>query len=79
MGSQKVVEHVEKGQDTLSIIAHLACADIVDNHVTDLLLAMILIRQILGKRGRGNFGYMLVLGDGKNLFLGDTTKSQAVL
>ena len=44
MRSQEVMEYVEKGQDMLSIIARLASADIIDNHVTDLLLAMILIR-----------------------------------
>lgn len=79
MRPQKVVEHVEKRQDMLPIIARLARADIVNNHVTDLLLAMILISQVLGKPGRGHFRDMLVLGDGKHFFFGEATKSHAVL
>ncbi len=41
--SQEVVEHVEKAQDMLSIVARLAGTDVIDNHVTDLFLAMLLV------------------------------------
>jgi len=79
MRSQKVVEHVEKVPDMLSIVARLAGADVIDNHVTDLFRAMLLVRQILSKRGRGHFGHMFVLGDGKHLFFGEAAKGHAIL
>ena len=44
MRSQEVVEHVEKAPDMLSIVARLAGADVIDNHVTDLFRAMLLVR-----------------------------------
>lgn len=35
MRSQKMVEHVEKGQNMLLVVTRLAGADVIDNHVTD--------------------------------------------
>jgi hypothetical protein len=44
MRSQKMVEHVEKGQNMLLVVTRLAGADVIDNHVTDFFRAVLLIR-----------------------------------
>jgi len=43
MRSQKMVEHVEKGQDMLLVVARLAGADVIDDHVADFFPAMFLV------------------------------------
>ena len=43
MRSQKMVEHMEKGQDMLLVVARLAGADVIDDHVTDFFPAMFLV------------------------------------
>ena len=42
MRSQKMVEHVEKGQDMLLVVARLAGADVIDDHVTDFFPSHVL-------------------------------------
>ena len=43
MRSQKMVEHVEKGQDMLFVVTCLAGADVIDDHVADFYPAMFLV------------------------------------
>jgi hypothetical protein len=43
MRSQKMVEHVEKGQYMLLVVARLAGADVIDDHVADFFPAMFLV------------------------------------
>jgi len=44
MRFQKMVEHVEKGQNMLLVVTRLAGADVIDNHVTDFFRAVLLGR-----------------------------------
>ena len=43
MRSQKMVEHMEKGQDMLLVVARLAGANVIDDHVTNFFPAMFLV------------------------------------
>jgi len=79
MRFQKMVEHVEKGQNMLPVVTRLAAADVIDNHVPDFFRAVLLVREILSKRGRSNFWHMLMLSDGEHLLFGEATKRHAVL
>ena len=78
MGAQEVMQHVQKREHVVAVATRLARADIVDDHVPDLVGAMLLARQILAK-GRGrDFGDVLVLGDGEHFLFGEAAKGQTV-
>jgi hypothetical protein len=44
MRSQKMVKHVEKGQNMLLVVTRLARADVINDHVTDFFCAVLLVR-----------------------------------
>src|SRR6185312_6928811 len=46
MGAQEVMQHVQKREHVVAVATRLARADIVDDHVPDLVGAMLLARQI---------------------------------
>lgn len=79
MRSQKMVKHVEKGQNMLLDVTRLARADVINDHVTDFFCAVLLVRQILSKRGSSDLGHMLVLGDGEHLLFSEAAKGHAIL
>jgi hypothetical protein len=79
MRSQKMVKHVEKGQNMLLVVTRLARADVINDHVTDFFCAVLLVRQILSKRGSSDLGHMLVLGDGEHLLFREAAKGHSVL
>jgi hypothetical protein len=79
MRSEKMVEHVQQGHNMRLVLARLRIADVIDNHRANFLGAVLLLSKILGKGGRGDFGHMLVLGDGQHLGLGQAAKGHAVL
>jgi hypothetical protein len=67
---QKMVQHVQKRQNVSFVPALLSLANIVHDHVSDFLHAVLLARKILGQRGGGDFRHMLMLRDCQNLGLG---------
>lgn len=73
------MQHVQKAQHVAAVAARLARADVVDDHVPDLVSAVLLAREILGKRGGGDFRNVLVLGDGEHFLFREAAKGQAVL
>lgn len=76
---QEMVQHVQESQHVIAVAAGLARAHVVDDHVPDLVAAMLLAGQVLGK-GRGrDLGDVLVLGDGEHFLFGEATEGQAVL
>jgi hypothetical protein len=43
MRSQKMVEHVKKGQNMLLVVTCLGSADVINDHVTDFFRAVLLV------------------------------------
>lgn len=70
MGFQEMMQHMQQRKHVRPVPAPLRLADVVDDHVSDMLNAIFLLQQILRERCGGNFGDVLVLRDGENLFLG---------
>jgi len=44
MRSQKMVEHVEKGQNMLLVVTRLGGADVINDHIPDFFRAVLLVR-----------------------------------
>ena len=44
MRSQKMVEHVEKGQNMLFVVTRLGGANVINDHVADFFRAVLLVR-----------------------------------
>jgi hypothetical protein len=61
---------MQKGQNVRLISALLSLTDIINDHVSDFLHAMLLLQKVLSKGGSGDFGQLLMLRDCENLFLG---------
>ena len=53
----------------LLVAVSLGLPKIIDNHVPDFFAAVLLGQKVLSERCRGDFGEMLMLGDGEHLFL----------
>lgn len=44
MRSQKMMKHMEKGQNMLLVVMRLGGADVINDHVTDFFCAVLLVR-----------------------------------
>jgi len=44
MRSQKMVEHVGKGQNMLLVVTRLGGADVINDHIPDFFRAVLLVR-----------------------------------
>ncbi len=73
------MKHVKQHQYMIAVVARLAGADIINNHVPNVFHAMLLAGEILSKRRSGDLGYMFVLGDREYLLFGKAAKSHAIL
>jgi hypothetical protein len=40
---ENMMEHVKQREDMLPIVARLACADVIDNHLTNFFYSMLLM------------------------------------
>jgi hypothetical protein len=69
MRFQKMVQHVQEYQNVSPVPALLSLANIVHNHVSDFLHAVLLLRKVLSEGGGGDLGQMLMLSDCENLCL----------
>ncbi len=79
MHPQEMMQHVKQCQHMAAVIARLAGADVIDDHVADFFRAMLLAGKILGKRRGGDFGYVLVLGDRQHFLFAKAAQGQAIL
>jgi hypothetical protein len=70
MGFQKMVEHLQECQNVRLVLALLSLADVIHDHVSDFLHAVLLIQKVLSEGGSGDFRQMLVLRYCENLLLG---------
>jgi hypothetical protein len=70
MGFQKMVEHMQERQNVRLVPALLSLADVIHDHVSDFLHAVLFFQKVLSERGSGDFRQMLMLRDCENLFLG---------
>jgi len=78
MRPQEMMQDVQEGLDMGAVVARLRAANVIDNHAADFLRARILFQKILTVGNRRHFGKMFVLGNGKNLFLGQIAETEAV-
>jgi hypothetical protein len=62
MGFQKMVEHMQEGKNVRLVLALLGLADVIHDHVSDFLHAVLLLQKVLSKRGSGDFRQMLMPG-----------------
>jgi hypothetical protein len=54
---------MQEGQSVSLVLALLSLPDIIHDHVSDFLHAVLLLREILSEGGGGDFGQMLMLSD----------------
>jgi len=66
MGFQKMVEHMQERQNVRLVLALLSLADVIHDHVSDFLHAVLFLRKVLSERGSGDFRQMLMLRDYEN-------------
>jgi hypothetical protein len=76
--AQKVMQHVQKRPHMSAVASLLAYADVVDDHVADAIFAVLLAGEIFSERSGGDFGDVLVLGDGEHFPFGQTAKGDAI-
>jgi hypothetical protein len=76
---EEVVQDMQEGQDVLLVAAMLRFPNVIDNHVTDFLGAVLCGKKIARKSGRGDFRDVLVFGDGEHFLLGQAAQSDAIL
>jgi hypothetical protein len=57
MRFQKMMQHMQKFQNVSLVVALLSLPDIIHDHVSDLLHAVLLLRKVLSEGGRGDFGH----------------------
>lgn len=70
--SQKMMEDMKENQDMLLVTPRLSSADIIGNHVPHSTQAvMVLMHEIGGKCGCGDFGKMLMFRNSEHLLLGE--------
>jgi len=75
---EKVVQHMQQRQHVLPAAAALRLADVADDHVADRFGSVRLMQEVAGKGRRRDFGEVLVLGDGKDFFLGQAAEADAI-
>ena len=75
---EEVVQDVKQGQHMIPVAAELCFPNIIDNHVSDFFGSVLLAQKVAGESRCRNFGYVLVFGDGKDLFLGQAAERDAV-
>jgi hypothetical protein len=73
-----MVQDVQQGQHMLLVAAELGSPNILDDHVPDSLAAMIAGQKVLSECRCGDFGEVLVLGDGKHLLFRQAAEPNAV-
>jgi hypothetical protein len=73
MRLQEMVEDMQQGQDVLFIAASLGLPNIIDNHVSDFVAAVLPRQKVLSERGCSDFGKMFVLCNGEHLPFGQAT------
>ena len=61
---------MQEGQNVCLVLALLSLTNVIHNHVSDFLHAVLSLQKILSKGGSGDFRQMLMLRDCENLFLG---------
>ena len=62
----------------VSIATELCFPNIIDNHVADFFGSMLSGEKVARQRRCRHFRYVLVLGDGEHLFLGQAAKRDAI-
>ena len=65
-----MVEHMQERQNVRLVLALLGLADVIHDHVSDFLHAVLSLQKILSEGGSGDFRQMLVLRYCENLLLG---------
>ncbi len=74
---EEMVQDMQKNERVRLAPRGLCLPDIVYDHVADPLAAVLVAQELLGERGRGDLGQVLVLGDREHLFL--AAQSDAVV
>jgi hypothetical protein len=74
-----MVKHMEKDQDMFFVSTLLSGANILDDHVSDSLQAMLFMRKIGGQCGSSDLREMLMFRDGEHFLFGQAAKGYAVL
>ena len=75
---EEVVQDMKEGQDMVSIATELCFPNIIDNHVADFFGSMLSGEKVARQRRCRHFRYVLVLGDGEHLLLGQATKLDTI-
>jgi hypothetical protein len=60
------------------VLTLLSLANVIHDHVSDFLYAMLLLRKVLSEGGGGDFRQMLMLRDCENLCLGQAGKRDTI-
>lgn len=79
IGRQKMPQRRHQWRGMRFIPGAKGGADILYDHLPDVINAMRPVHQILSQRGGGNVGHVLVFGDGGNFRLGQPTQCNAIL
>jgi hypothetical protein len=73
-----MMQHVQQHQNVRSISVSLRGMSIVDDHISDLFCAVLLVQEVLGKSRCGDLRQTFVLGDYKHLILAQAAQAYAV-
>lgn len=69
--SQKMMENMKENQHMFFVTTRLSGADVISNHVPDSIQAvMLLMHEIRGKCGCGDFRKMLMFRNSEHLLFG---------
>ncbi len=79
MIAQEVMQHVQIRLHFLKIAAGLGPTNVIDDHVANLICAVLAMQQVLGERGGGYFRNVLMLGDCPNFLLAQAAECDAVV
>jgi hypothetical protein len=70
MGLQEMVKYMQQGQNMLLVAASLGVPNIIDNHVPDIFIAVLLGQEVLNERCCSDCGKVFVLCNGEHLLFG---------
>jgi len=63
----------------VAVVARQSRADVVAQHIADLLGTALLVEKIIGQRSSGDLRNVLMLSDRKDFCLAQTTQRDAIL